>query len=283
MTDLFGNKVIEIKSSGKKAPKTLFDDYEGFVDKFKPKKTTDDCYTPPAVYEAILRYVCERCGIKGRTIVRPFYPGGDYEHAEYPAGCVVVDNPPFSIITQIARFYLSRSIDFFLFAPHLTLFGSDLPCTRLVVGADIIYENGAEVKTSFMSNLFGDAGVIGDPVLLELLNGINESNRVNLPKYEYPEHVLTVSMVYKWVSRGVGIEIKRGDLAFCRGLDAQRPHGKAIFGSGYLLSEKAAAEKAAAEKAAAEKAAAEKVAAEKDNVIEWELSPREWDIISNLG
>lgn len=23
-----------------------FNDYEGFVDKFKPKKTTDDCYTP---------------------------------------------------------------------------------------------------------------------------------------------------------------------------------------------------------------------------------------------
>lgn len=26
-----------------------FTDYEGFVEKFKPKKTTDDCYTPPAV------------------------------------------------------------------------------------------------------------------------------------------------------------------------------------------------------------------------------------------
>lgn len=22
-------------------------EYEAFVDKFKPKKTTDDCYTPP--------------------------------------------------------------------------------------------------------------------------------------------------------------------------------------------------------------------------------------------
>ena len=26
-----------------------FEDYEGFVDKFKTKKTTDDCYTPPEV------------------------------------------------------------------------------------------------------------------------------------------------------------------------------------------------------------------------------------------
>ena len=30
-----------------------FNDYEGFVEKFKPKKTTDDCYTLPAVYEAV--------------------------------------------------------------------------------------------------------------------------------------------------------------------------------------------------------------------------------------
>lgn len=27
--------------------KELFEDYEGFVEKFKTKKTTDDCYTPP--------------------------------------------------------------------------------------------------------------------------------------------------------------------------------------------------------------------------------------------
>ena len=27
--------------------------YEQFVDKFKPKKTTDDCMTPPLVYDAV--------------------------------------------------------------------------------------------------------------------------------------------------------------------------------------------------------------------------------------
>ncbi len=29
-------------------------DYDGFVEKFKPKKTTDDCYTPPEVYDVVL-------------------------------------------------------------------------------------------------------------------------------------------------------------------------------------------------------------------------------------
>ena len=27
--------------------------YEEFVDKFKPKKTTDDCYTPDAIYKVV--------------------------------------------------------------------------------------------------------------------------------------------------------------------------------------------------------------------------------------
>lgn len=30
-------------------------DYDGFVEKFKPKKmTTDDCYAPPDVYDVVL-------------------------------------------------------------------------------------------------------------------------------------------------------------------------------------------------------------------------------------
>ena len=36
-------------ATSQKAEKS--NDYEGFVEKFKPKKTTDDCYTPPLVYD----------------------------------------------------------------------------------------------------------------------------------------------------------------------------------------------------------------------------------------
>lgn len=31
-------------------------EYLDFVEKFKPKKTTDDCYTPPLVYAAAERW-----------------------------------------------------------------------------------------------------------------------------------------------------------------------------------------------------------------------------------
>lgn len=95
---------------------TLFDDnpaYDAFVDKFKPKKTTDDCYTPPLVYDAVRDWACTEYGINPACIVRPFYPGGDYERFDYPDDCVVLDNPPFSILVKICQFYLNRGINFF--------------------------------------------------------------------------------------------------------------------------------------------------------------------------
>lgn len=101
----------------------LGESYEEFVEKFKPKKTTDDCYTPPAIYEAVKDWAVKEYGIDPAKIVRPFYPGGDYERYEYPEGCVVLDNPPFSILSKILRFYDERGIAYFLFAPTLTIFG----------------------------------------------------------------------------------------------------------------------------------------------------------------
>ena len=265
-TDLFGNKLKPKKVKN-------FNDYKAFVEKFEPKKTTDDCYTPEKVYYIILEYVSGFFDLSGKEILRPFYPNGDYESIDYKDNQVVIDNPPFSIISKIARFYIARNIPFFLFSPHLTLFGSDIDCTKLVVGADIVYTNGALVKTSFLSNMLGNYSVIADHELYNKLEAINKENKANLPKYQYPENVLTVSMLALIVSRGVSIKIDKGELAYCRGLESQKVHKKAIFGSGFLLSEKAAAEKAAAEK----------LAAEKDNIITWGLSDRERKIIESLG
>lgn len=89
------------------------EEYQAFVDKFKPKKTTDDCYTPAPVYEAVKTWAVDKYGLAGRTIVRPFYPGGDYQKMTYPDGAVVIDNPPFSILAEIVDFYHAHNIDFF--------------------------------------------------------------------------------------------------------------------------------------------------------------------------
>lgn len=97
--------------------------YELFVEKFKPKLTTDDCYTPPPVMQCVLDYVDRTVmPLQGRRVVQPFKPGGDYQAEDYRDGDVVVDNPPFSILAQIVDFYIKEDIPFFLFAPALTLF-----------------------------------------------------------------------------------------------------------------------------------------------------------------
>lgn len=182
--DLFGGEQIKFAASKKRKP-NLFTDHDAFVEKFEPKKTTDDCYTPKAVFDAVLEYVHENCDLTGKAIIRPFYPGGDFEAIEYAPNCVVVDNPPFSIISKIVRFYLANDVRFFLFAPHLTLFSCDVDCTHLVVGGEVRYENGAVVKTSFLSNMFGEAKIIGDAAFYQKLQEINDAQKVNLPKYEY--------------------------------------------------------------------------------------------------
>lgn len=60
------------------------EEYQKFVDKFKPKKTTDDCYTPANIYEAVLGWVVEEYGIDPNKVVRPFWPGGGLRKVRLP-------------------------------------------------------------------------------------------------------------------------------------------------------------------------------------------------------
>ena len=257
------------------------EEYDAFVDKFKPKLTTDDCYTPQNIYEVIRDWALEHYGLQGAPIVRPFYPGGDYEHEAYPDGCVVIDNPPFSILSQICRFYTERGIQFFLFAPALTLFSTAAgTCNYLPMSCRITYENGADVRTSFVTNR-GNYKIETVPELWRLVDGLNAQNtnedEMELPGYTYPDCVMTpirIAPTAKWIT----LRVRAEDASFIRALDAQRDHGKTIYGTAFLLSEKAAAEKAAAEKAAAEKAAAEK----REQFV-WALSDREKEIVAALG
>ena len=255
------------------------EEYREFVDKFKPKKTTDDCYTPEPVYNTVRDWAIARYGLENRQIIRPFYPGGDYAHASYPDGCVVIDNPPFSILAEIVDFCQSRHIPFFLFAPGLTVLGwatRDGVCA-VIAHASVVYENGASVNTSFLTNLDKNKIVVS-PELHEQVEAASDQAQAErkgaaeLPKYEYPIEVATAARLGWLAEHGEAMEIRPESCTHIRWLDAQKEQGKAIFGSGFLLSERAAAERAAAERAAAERAAA----------TVWTLSDRERQIIGNL-
>ena len=240
------------------------EDYEAFVEKFKPKLTTDDCYTPAPVYDVVLDWVRKNCDIDGCNIVRPFYPGGDYEAAEYGKNDVVIDNPPFSIITKIVRFYVQRGIRFFLFAPYLTIFQPGRFCTSIVCDMNIIYQNGAKVNTGFLSNMLGDVAVMTAPDLCAEILKVQTSDKPSLPKYRYPVNIIRQTDIGVLARRGIELRIPRSEVCYIKKLDAQGKSG--IFGGGYLISDRAAAEKDA-----------------EAEVIEWTLSERERKIIKELN
>ena len=254
-------------------------EYRAFVDKFKPKKTTDDCYTPQEIYDVILDWVVGRYGIEREKVVRPFWPGGDYEREEYPEGCAVVDNPPFSLLARIIDFYMRNGVKFFLFAPTLTAMGSRkhmMDTNHIICNTSITYENGAQVNTSFVTNLDTDGTVLESaPELSDAINAkdaeLQKATKKTVGKYIYPDEVITAAKVNWFSAHHTPYRLNRADCCPISKLDAMG--GKTIFGGGLLLSERAAAERAAAERAAAERAAAER----------WELSERERKMVDMLG
>lgn len=260
------------------------EEYNEFLEKFEAKKTTDDCYTPDNVYKAVADWVANRYGLDADSFVRPFFPGGDYQKHNYPPKCAVVDNPPFSILAEIIDFYVSRKIPFFLFGPSLAVFNyiTRKGVTAVAQGSGITYENGACVRTSFITNMEGESvAAFTDCALYEKVEEANAANEAamhaNLPKYEYPDEVLTAAKMSWIVEHGVAMRIMRDESVLIRALDAQKEQEKAIYGCGLLLSERAAAERAAAERAAVEKDAVERPA------TKWELSDRERRIVQTLG
>ena len=269
--------------------KEVFEDYEGFIEKFKPKKTTDDCMTPPEVYEAVADYVIKTYGVRRENIIRPFWPGGDYEKEEYKPDTVVVDNPPFSILSKIIRFYCQNNIKFFLFAPCLTLFntGKDCDVTYIVANILITYENGACVNTSFVTNLEKEYRVKTAPVLFESIKKINEKQKQEkrkLPVYKYDYHIVTAARIKKFSE--CNINIKNSDCIFTTDIDAMKEIKKTPFGGAFLISDETVEEikRAEKEKEKREKEKREKEKKEKEKEIYIvNLSDREKEIIKNLG
>ncbi len=262
------------------AEQNIKNEYEQFLDKFERKKTTDDCFTPEPVYKAVLEWAVNEYGLQGREIVRPFWPDSDYKAYPYPQNCVVIDNPPFSIISEIEDFYLKRGVSFLLFAPALTLF-TRTAASFIAVGANIEYANGAKVATSFATNLDGYK-LRTAPSLFSLIERANKemaaANKKPLSKYEYPNEAITAAKMQYFSKYGVDFKVREHDCLRVSKLDALSAIGKAPFGGCFLLSHRAAAERAAAERAAAERAAAERAAAERLT-----LSEAEKKIVNELG
>ena len=256
--------------------------YEMFVEKFKRKKTSDDCYTPELVYNAVRDWTAEEYGLDASKFVRPFWPDTDYQDFQYPDDCVVVDNPPFSILAQIIKFYLHNGIKFFLFCQGKTaMYYAYLDVCIILTGSNIVFKNGASIPIAFITNL-ESSGVRSSSELFERINTANDETRKQvkkqLPKYIYPPEVMTSSHFDFLSKHGVDFKVEANEMYWLHGLDSQKPFKKGIYGYGILLSEDVVAERLEAEKTAADRATAKKEA-----VTKWELSDREWKIVKSLG
>lgn len=274
--DLFGHEdltpsVKRPRRGGGSSNPIVFHDYESYIAKFaEQEKTTDDTYTPKDVYEAVLKYVGEVYDLSDKEILRPFYPGGDYQNAEYPEDGVVIDNPPFSIFTEICRWYSARHVPFFLFGPGLTISQCCRYCTAVVIADQIKFDNGAKVRCNFGSNLFGDTLIMTAPRLNQLIMSCKSQDlKVNLPKYDYPEELLSVSDMQTICHGDIEFRVSRSEAVICRNLD-NHPKSGGLFGYHFLLSKAKAKAKVKAKEEAA-------------RVIHLSLSPREQRIVDRLS
>ena len=162
--------------------------YNDFVAKFGRKKTTDDCYTPEPVYRAVVNWLgnvlLQYCSVllSAFNIVRHFYPNSDYLTYNYSDDDLVLDNPPFSLYSKIVRNYMRMGVKFFLFAPALSLFVPDSGANYVITGANITYANGANVRTSFVTNILPYKILIAHG----LQQAIKDAQRTNTAKTYRP-------------------------------------------------------------------------------------------------
>ena len=206
--------------------------------------STDECYTPPAVYDTVLDYAVDRYNLQGKHVVRPFIPGGDYQRYVYDKNDVVIDNPPFSITTKIAKWYIDRNIPFFLFVNGL--YGVSLSrglhgkATVIVTNANVSFpykDTEKRIKLGFVTNLEPKNIIIrGDATLTNRLNGL--VTKKSFKRFHYPDNFLKNNDILTALQRNVELQLTTDNCLFEDNLDYHKSQRVRVFGGGYLVDDK---------------------------------------------
>ena len=227
-------------------------DYEAFLERHAKDttgKNTDELYTPPTVYEVVLKWVQGNCpSIKGKRIMRPFRPGGDYKAEDYE-GAVVIDNPPFSFGHLITRWYVEHGVHFFLFAPALSLFnGVSIRDKLTYVGtnANVEYTHNEEVHavvpTSFITNMpeFAAYQLVAAPELREAILNVQGTPEPKRAKTEYHPNIVTPYRISTLSEAGIPMRVRREETLWYHNHLVNSGTTK-VFGGAFVVSDRVAA------------------------------------------
>ena len=151
---------------------------------------------------------------------------------------MVIDNPPFSIMTKIVSFYMERGVPFFLFCYHntsawLTQSGATVIYTDLAIR----FDNGAKIPIAFATNLTPRYRAIASPKLRKAIMcapSQAEHRTKSQKSYAYPHNILLFSQISVLAKHGKEFYIEK---------ERSRTHnntyseGEAGFGSCFLVDD----------------------------------------------
>ena len=206
--------------------------------------STDECYTPPAVYDVVLDYAVDRYQLQGKHVVRPFVPSGNYQQYVYDKNDVVIDNPPFSMTTEITKWYINHDIPFFLFinGQYAVSISRGLHGKATVIATNTnasFYHksNNKLIKLGFVTNLEPKNIVLrGDVALTDKLNGLVKKKV--LKKYKYPKNIIRNSDVLTAINRGVELKLTTNNCIFEDRMDYHKKHKlSGVVGGCYLVDD----------------------------------------------
>lgn len=228
------------KGQGKKRPGENLtpEEYEAWLSSFDTPHTTDECHTPEPLYKAVLNYFIKKYNLQDKSIIRPFYPGGDFENYPYKEGDVVIDNPPFSLTAKIIRFYTSNNIPFITFLPAQTCLHYAPLCTLIIPREQMTFSNGATIAVAFATNLTPDIVLESDPELEEILKQVERERRQTKtrPSYIYPPETLSFSEIATFSNAGVAYTLPREEYLTL----IKKLNGRELFAIRAVISDKEA-------------------------------------------
>ena len=142
--------------------------------------------------------------------------------------------------------------------------------------SEIVYENGARVRTGYITNAIKDVRIWLCPELSEAVAEACAEEDKTKQGFIYPDNIVTAATLGKIVKWGVELKIYKETCEAISSCDSADEQGRQLYGGGYILSEGAAAARTAAEKLAAARTAG--VAPTR-----LDLSPREKAIVKRLS